>query len=298
MKKKMSESRYIGLNDYHDFMVLQILKGCKAIDLLEQDIIMEIHESDKSWFRQFYTGGTDGSSSAAINDEATDLAFDDAGNLFITGFFQGAGNVPGGYFNDGVRDIFVNRLDPTTNPIVSNWLSGALSSSSTFDERSHAIAIDNAGGHLYITGTFTVQTILTNDILNSLSGVPDLYWDMYVARLSDEGNTGEFKVLQTQQENMQQLPDEGIISRMYSNGYVKIYPNPAKTEVNIDYSFTGDADSKIEFIDITGRTIIRNELLLQKSGIYTLDIENIVPGIYYITLRNNYIKFNSKIVIQ
>ncbi|MBI4645100.1 MAG: T9SS type A sorting domain-containing protein [Bacteroidia bacterium] len=242
-----------------------------------------------------YNGATNGTASPTINDEATDLVFDNNGNLFITGFFQGT--AASTYINDGVRDIFVNRLDPLAVPIVSNW-SSALTSSSAFDERSHAIAFDNAGNHLYITGTFTVQTILSNDVLTSLSGIPDLYWDMYVARLSDEGNTGEFKVLQTQQENTQQLPDEGIISRMYSNGYVKIYPNPAKTEVNIDYSFTGDTDSKIEFIDITGRTIIKKNLLLQKSGIYTLDIENIVPGIYYITLRNNYINFNTKIVIQ
>ncbi|MBU0764946.1 MAG: T9SS type A sorting domain-containing protein [Bacteroidetes bacterium] len=244
-----------------------------------------------------YNGFTNSPYTPAYADEATDLAFDNAGNLFITGSFQGTGNLNEGYINSGIRDIFVNRIDPTLNPMLSNWPSGALTSSSVNDERSYAIAFDNAGGNLYITGTFNVQTILSNDIINSATSDPN-FWDMYVARLHDQGSGGEFKILQVQQEEAEQVPDESDIQKADDTGYINIYPNPAKTEINIDFQFPGQTNSLIEMYDITGRKVLTGRIPLQQNGVYMLDIENTVKGIYYIRIKNQFVNSNNKIVVQ
>ncbi|MDR3680200.1 MAG: T9SS type A sorting domain-containing protein [Flavipsychrobacter sp.] len=66
---------------------------------------------------------------------------------------------------------------------------------------------------------------------------------------------------------------------------LSIYPNPASTNVNFNYDFSGASKASLIISDVVGRTVYQEEItdLSGKKNI-TVNVNSFVPGIYVATL--------------
>ena len=77
----------------------------------------------------------------------------------------------------------------------------------------------------------------------------------------------------------------------------KIYPNPARKHISIDYNIPNDTTIEIVIIDSNGKTVmnVSNEQLEKGNYTSTIDISNLVKGSYIIRVNNGkYYKFIKK----
>jgi len=126
-----------------------------------------------NWLWAVNAGGTN-------YDFGYDIAVDDEGNAWVTGFFMGAASfgshsvVAGG--SGWNANIFVARLDPS-----GNWL-WAVNAGGTGTDHGNGIAMDGTG-NAYVTGRFQGTATFGSHTLTT-------YWDtdIFVARLDPSGN--------------------------------------------------------------------------------------------------------------
>ena len=90
-------------------------------------------------------------------------------------------------------------------------------------------------------------------------------------------------------------PEE--ISNVSTNVIHKIYPNPAKDQLLVEYNLSENEKATLLINDITGKHVLSYSLnSLNKSA--TLNLNGIKSGIYFIALQQNeIIRFSSKLVI-
>jgi len=74
---------------------------------------------------------------------------------------------------------------------------------------------------------------------------------------------------------------------------IKLYPNPAKNELYIDYVFSRPTYCQI--YDVMGKLILTKKLPLNTKPI--LNLEKIEQGTYFVKIENSDISRNQKIVI-
>jgi parallel beta-helix repeat protein len=58
-----------------------------------------------------------------------------------------------------------------------------------------------------------------------------------------------------------------------------IYPNPADTYINIEYSFMPGIETRVEIIDGNGRTVVSHRV---ESPLTRIDFDRLTPGMYYL----------------
>jgi|GEM_PF-1600425 len=73
------------------------------------------------------------------------------------------------------------------------------------------------------------------------------------------------------------IPDSIFDTR--GNGDLILYPNPARTFINIAYNTLPDLNTKIEIIDIHGRVMLTREI---QSSLTRITIDRLTSGIYYL----------------
>ena len=77
---------------------------------------------------------------------------------------------------------------------------------------------------------------------------------------------------------------------------VKVYPNPAKSVLNIDFPANYDVlHSTIEIININGETRMRSKPVSHSTQ---LDIKRLKPGLYIVKIQNNDALITRRLVIQ
>lgn len=64
------------------------------------------------------------------------------------------------------------------------------------------------------------------------------------------------------------------------NEHILIYPNPAENGL---FQLSGAADSRVEVVNLMGRTILKKEI---NSQVETLDLGQVSPGVYFVLIRN------------
>jgi hypothetical protein len=108
---------------------------------------------------------------------AQDIVCDAAGNVYVTGYYNGAVQFGSFYTDSGTDDeIFVVKLDRDGNYL---W---AQHAGSEYNDSAEDIAID-AAGNVYITGWF--QDVAT---FGSLGVVTEGSGDIFIAKLDPDGN--------------------------------------------------------------------------------------------------------------
>ncbi|MDY0078783.1 MAG: T9SS type A sorting domain-containing protein [Bacteroidales bacterium] len=77
---------------------------------------------------------------------------------------------------------------------------------------------------------------------------------------------------------------------------VKVYPNPAKSVLNIDFPANYDMlNSTIEVINVNGKTSMQSTPV---SHATQLDIKSLVPGLYIVKIQNNDALITRRVIIQ
>ncbi|MFL5763506.1 MAG: FG-GAP-like repeat-containing protein [Bacteroidia bacterium] len=89
----------------------------------------------------------------------------------------------------------------------------------------------------------------------------------------------------------------GINAATAGNG-VNIYPNPASSEVNVEFGFNMNSVTTIEIADVTGRMVSTSSYENPVQGqTVKVDVSNLNAGSYFITIRNNTQKLVQKLVL-
>ncbi|MBZ0242131.1 MAG: T9SS type A sorting domain-containing protein [Bacteroidales bacterium] len=77
---------------------------------------------------------------------------------------------------------------------------------------------------------------------------------------------------------------------------LKIYPNPAKSVLNIDFPANYDVlHSKIEIINTNGQIILPSKPFSHSTQ---LDIKSLAPGLYIVKIQNNETLIRRRLIIQ
>ena len=105
------------------------------------------------------------------------VAVDEAGNVIIAGYFEGAIDFGGGNLTSaGLRDVFVAKFGPDGSHIWSK------SFGDTNYQAANALALDSSG-NVIITGVFMGTVNFGGGVLTSAGS-----WDVFVAQLDSGGN--------------------------------------------------------------------------------------------------------------
>jgi sugar lactone lactonase YvrE/subtilisin-like proprotein convertase family protein len=108
--------------------------------------------------------------------DATGVATDASGNLYVTGFFSGKGTFGSTNLTSaGGNDVFITKLDPTGQFLWATRFGGFS------DDEGARLAVDNSG-NVFFTGYFSGTVPLGSFVLQSRGGQ-----DAFVAKLSSAG---------------------------------------------------------------------------------------------------------------
>jgi len=79
-----------------------------------------------------------------------------------------------------------------------------------------------------------------------------------------------------------------------------ISPNPSKGMVNASYSINRASHVTMMVSEISGRTVINKTLGWKNAGdyMYSFDLENFCPGIYFISLKTSHQTITKKLIIN
>jgi len=80
------------------------------------------------------------------------------------------------------------------------------------------------------------------------------------------------------------------------NSYLKVYPNPAKDFISIEYKLTEEmTNSILKIVSVNGQ-ILKYQKLLNDRDIIIFEIKDLTPGNYFVYLENNGKKIESVII--
>ncbi|MEQ9064545.1 MAG: S8 family serine peptidase [Vicingaceae bacterium] len=83
-----------------------------------------------------------------------------------------------------------------------------------------------------------------------------------------------------------------------SNRSIRLYPNPATHSVTIDF---GDADAnytQVEFLDVTGKTVLSKLVERIDENNTSIDIRALTPGVYMVRLIGEVDNFTQRLIVQ
>jgi hypothetical protein len=128
--------------------------------------------------------------------------------------------------------------------------------------------------------------------------------DNSIDRTYTATSTGKYTVTVTNSAGCKATKSVFLSDGLYLNGAaeenldVRLYPNPANTLLNIDVQVRTNKELKIELLDITNRVVFGETH--KGIGTYSneLDVSSIIPGVYFLRIRNADIYFVNRIIIQ
>ncbi len=80
---------------------------------------------------------------------------------------------------------------------------------------------------------------------------------------------------------------------------LNIYPNPASSNVNLSYDFTGASKATLSILDVVGRKVYEEEITdLSGKKTMTVNVSKFTPGIYMATLVVDDVRIVGKFNVQ
>jgi hypothetical protein len=83
-------------------------------------------------------------------------------------------------------------------------------------------------------------------------------------------------------------------------GELSVYPNPTSNQINFSYEFGSNEAATVTLRDLLGKTVLQRDLGKGISGkqSYSLDINSLQNGIYFLELSSNGVKSINRVVVQ
>jgi hypothetical protein len=134
-----------------------------------------------SGFRDIFLAKYDGSGTllwvqkagSSADDQATSIALDNLGNIYITGSFNGTATFGlSSITSSGATDIFIAKYNSAGSLLLIQKAGG------TSNESGASIAVDNSG-YIYLTGNFAGTAIFGSFTVYSNSGTNDIFITKY-----------------------------------------------------------------------------------------------------------------------
>ena len=191
-------------------------------------------------------------------------AFDNNGNISNVATYSiptgTVGALPIGQFIDLVGKRIGRDID-------LNWSSFYETNLNNYEVEysTNATNFYKAGSKIALNGAINSYQLMLNNFTEPL----------YYLRLKIIETNGSFKYSNV------------VVIKLSGKNEISIYPNPAETYINIDFGNTAKGNYSLGIFDATGR-LLRNELVAntQSNQFHTIFRNTLVPGIYYLTIKN------------
>ena len=140
-----------------------------------------------------------------------------------------------------------------------------------------------------------VASILTSTF------IPGLNAQEYMRINRNDGSVIEIAITDIQKitfDNITDIPSTTTLALDMMK--MKLFPNPAKEYLNIEYTLTEDGPVTLEVYSITGQLVHSASLGMQKSGEYQYQWSSskVAPGTYISAIRQNQGVITRKVIIK
>lgn len=221
----------------------------------------------------------------AFEDQATSIAVDVGGNVYLSGYFSGTADFDpnAGITNltsTGNSDVFFAKYDSSGAIVWAKNVGG------TFNDQANSLAIDG-GSNIYITGSFYHSADFDPDagtVELIGNGVDDIFFAKY-------NSSGSLNIVGL--ENVAETPK---IYSLYQN-----YPNPFNPSTKIRYSVASRQFVSLKVYDLLGRLVALLVNEEKQIGTYeiTFTASNLSSGIYFYTIKaGDYIQTKKLLLLQ
>ncbi|MBW8049086.1 MAG: T9SS type A sorting domain-containing protein [Cytophagales bacterium] len=229
-----------------------------------------------------------------INDDicnADSLLFNIADSSDNTNATAAPGEIPGSCWEDNLvnNSVWFSFIATATGNITATTIAGSMTNSQLT---------------LYVSADNTCSGLLTpftcNEDIDTAAG-------NYMSEIAFTGLTpGQIYFLQVDGFNGDQgsfsilLKDQvsSSISEWNNQNTVNIYPNPVNGFVNIGFNFEVNGLLKLSLIDILGQIAYSQEYKQIKNNNFTLDLNNLNNGIYFLKIDDGERIVVKKIIIN
>ena len=199
--------------------------------------------------------------------------------------------------------IVVNVIDGINNrfEIIVNGISKPLTQRKNFERSplgmknsSNIFTVGGAGGSYLKTVGIISQLILFNDVLTT-----EEMTNLYNQKTPVLTKSGSISESDTANAAIIESATHGSVAFSDTEGLnkandLKLYPNPAKSFIKVDYSEMPETGTTIEIIDSNGRTVYKK---LIESTSTRIEINQYPAGLYYIRSANQHQNITKKLII-
>lgn len=104
--------------------------------------------------------------------------------------------------------------------------------------------------------------------------------DVYIITLTAYGECDTVTTTLTYNANANSV--EG-----FDNADIRVYPNPTKHQINLAFGDVEAGAFTFKVLDVSGKVVMVNEANVSSGSLMTLDVQHLVPGIYFIQANSN-----------
>lgn len=91
------------------------------------------------------------------------------------------------------------------------------------------------------------------------------------------------------------LPATGINS-IANNSGLSMYPNPTTGSLNLQYHLSSTERVSIDIIDVLGRTVLKENAILNGNGIKIFDLSALKEGLYAVSIMSDNISYHQDVI--
>lgn len=200
-----------------------------------------------------------------IDEEGRCIAIDHLGNILIGGSYVPTANFDGFLLPGwGNYDAFVAKYDN-----AGNFITAINAGGPSWNEIVYGIATDNSG-NVFVTGVFCNLAYFGPHVVSTGGS------NMFIAKID----------LTT-----------GIETHTMNPIDIAVYPNPASTNITIEFEMQDSEDVELEIKNVLGQSIYFQKSFLSGRQKQEVDISSLQSGFYLLELRSGK-TFNSKKFIK
>jgi hypothetical protein len=206
-------------------------------------------------------------------------------------------------------DVFVTEIFDLTNAtsaVLAFDLAKAQYSSSLFDGMRVEASIDCGTSYTviyektdldlstvpsYVTGNWTPSS--ANDWRNEQIDLNPFFGEKVLFRFVNINGYGNSTFI----DNINVAGVLGVVENEL-NKAISLYPNPAKSEVNITLNNQTFDSIKIQVFNSLGQTLKSIEVNNQNTNTFSIDVSNLVTGLYFVTIDLDGVKASKKLLVN